>query len=311
MSAAKKAAPIDNIDRSRLGPNGEIPWEPPEPVAPFAGLDELYKKERSVGYSRVIGPCPSSGKITFKQIGDLREYNGKPINMNDSRLLNCRQPAPLGNGGYYQPAATNDPSDYYNAVWGSEGVVNRGRVLPMNPIGSWNENFPSPYPLDNDNEENSFKYRGVEASGNGCRLYAISEKRRVFIGYDQNNPGYGIYEDRFYPRTVNAVSYVGRFDAGTRLSMAFDTTHYSSYPDWQVTMGWWGIRGWTQGFFNGSVKEYASGGVWRKATNYPYVVDIEVDDAHKDIWIALEQSGDPDNDDEQWFSLNNFWIWRT
>ena len=53
-------------------PEDATPWEPPEPIVPFAGLDELYSNNRSVGFSRVIPPCPRSGKITFKQIGDLR-----------------------------------------------------------------------------------------------------------------------------------------------------------------------------------------------------------------------------------------------
>lgn len=301
VSAAQKSMPLTG---------SEIPWEPPAPIVPFSGLDELYRAERNVGYSRVINPCPRSGKITFKQIGDLREYKNQPIAMNDGRLLNCRKPAPAGNGSYYQPAATNDPSDFYNALWGSEGVVNRGRVLPMNPIGSWNENFPGTYPLDSSSDDNSFNYRGANASGNGVRLYATSDKKYVYLGADPNNPGYGIYDWRYYPRTVNAVNYVGRFDAGTRLSMAFTTRQFGAGEAWQQTMGYWAIRGWTQGFFNGSSREYVSGRVVRRTT-YTHVVDIEVDDAHKDIWIALQQDGDPDNDYEQWFSVDNFWIWRT
>ena len=300
------------IEKSDLMPipEGEKPWEPPESIVPFAGLDELYRQERNVGFSRMINPCPTSGKITFKQIGDLREYDGAPISMDDERLLNCRQPSPAGDGTYYQPVATNDPSDYYNALWGSEGVVNRGRVLPMNPIGSWNENFPNGYPLDNSNEDNSFNYRGVTPQENGFRMYAASEARYVFVGMDPNNPGYGIYEWRYYPRTVNAVGYIGRFEAGTRLSMAFETYSNISGDKWKQTAGYWSVRGWTQGFFQGDSKTYEEGRIPLRST-YTHVVDITVNDAPKDIWIAFQQDGDPDNDTQQWFELNNFWIWRT
>lgn len=294
-----------------LVPEGETPWEPPAPVAPCAGLKQFYSKNRAqVGFVRTINPCPRSGRISFKQIGDLREYNGQPISLNDGRLLNCRVPQPAGDGSYFQPAATNDPSDFYNALWGSEGAVNRGKDLPVNPIGSWNENCPGTYPTDNPSEDNSFNYRGVQASGNGVRLYATSEARYVFVGYDPNNPGYGIYEWRYYPRTINAVNYIGRFAAGTRLSMTFKTASFNYASDWEQTRGYWSIRGWTQGFFNGSEKVYAEGSSGRKQIR-THTVDIQVDDAYKDIWIALEQKGDDGNDDEQWFQCYDFWIWRT
>ena len=291
-------------------PEGATPWEPPEPIVPFAGLDDLYKGNRSVGFSREILPCPSSGRISFRQIGDLREYDGAPISMDDERLLNCRKPAPAGDGTYYQPDATNDPSDYYDALWGSEGVVNRGKELPMNPIGSWNENFPGTYPLDSSSEDNSFNYRGVTAKGLGFRMYAKSEARYVFVGMDPANPGYGLYEWRYYPRSVNAVGYIGRFEAGTRLSMAFETYSMIGADKWKQTAGYWSVRGWTQGFFQGDSKTYEEGRVVIRA-KHTQIVDIVVNDAHKDIWIAFQQDGDPDNDIEQWFELNNFWIWRT
>lgn len=291
-------------------PGGATPWVAPEPIIPFAGLDELYTGNRSVGFSREIPPCPSSGRITFKQIGDLREYSNQPISMDDERLLNCRKPAPVGDGSYYQPDPSNDPSDFYDAIWGSEGVVNRARELPMNPLGSWNENFPGTYPLDSDFEENSFNYRGMTAQGLGFRAYAKSVARYEFIRPDPNNPGYGIYEWRYYPQTVNPVGYIGKFDAGTRLSMAFETASYISGEKWQQTAGYWAVRGWTQGFFQGDSKTYTEGRIALRATN-TQVIDIEVDDAHKHIWIAFQQDGDSDNDTEQWFELNNFWIWRT
>jgi hypothetical protein len=283
-------------------PEGETPREAPDPIVPFAGLDELYAGNRSVGFFREIQPCPSSGRISFKQIGDLREYDGVPVEMDDDRLLNCRKPAPAGDGAYYQPAATNDPSDYYNAVWGSEGVVNRGRELPMNPIGTWNENFPPPYPLDSWWEEGSFQYRGVTAKDQGFRIYCTSEARYEWTG-EIGPGGGGIYKWRYYKKATNAVGYIGRFDAGTRLSMALETTSYSS------VRGGWSVRGWTQGFFQGDQKIYNEGSVSRGANTQ--TVDIEVDDAHKDIWIAFQQDSDDDSDTQQSFELNNFWIWRT
>ena len=306
-SATQKSMPLSG---------SEIPWEP-QPAPALDDLETQHQKLRSVGSHREITPCPSSGRISFKQIGDLREYVNKPVSMDDSRLLNCRKPEAVSEGNkliYQQSEPTNDPSDFYSALWGSEGNVARGKELPMNPIDTWNENFSGTYPTDSDREQ-GFGYRSLTASGSGFIAQAKSPSEYVFIRPDPNNPGYGIYDWVYYQVAVYAVAYIGRFDAGTRLSICFETVDQTGGQAWEKEMAYYNIRGWSQGFFNGSATNYASGRVHSRGGgedgSYTFVHDIQIDDLHKDLWIAFQQSSQPNNDDVQKFALNNFWIWRT
>ena len=307
VSATQKSLPLTG---------GEIPWEP-QPAPTLDDLGAQYRKKRIQGAYRVITPCPSSGKISFRQIGDLREYVNKPVSMDDNKLRVCRKPEAFSDQNalrYREPESTNDPSDFYSALWGSEGNVVRGDPLPMNPIDSWNENFSGTYPTVSDLEQ-GFGYRSLTASGNGFVAQAKSPKEYVFIRPDPDNPGYGIYDWRYYQVAVFAVAYVGRFEAGTRLSMAFETYDQTGGESDEKELGYYNIRGWSQGFFNGSAKDYAAGRIVRRRAGlvnwHTYVLDIEIDDLHKDLWIAFQQSSQRDKDDVQKFSLNNFWIWRT
>lgn len=306
-SATQKSMPLSG---------DETPWEP-QPAPTLDDLGAQYRKKRIQGAYREITPCPSSGKINFRQIGNLREYDDKPVSMDDTKLRACRKPEAYSDESslrYREPESTNDPSDFYSALWGSEGKVVRGDPLPMNPIDSWNENFSGTYPTDSDREQ-GFGFRSLTASGNGFIAQAKSPSEYVFIRPDPNNPGYGIYDWRYYQVAVYAVAYVGRFDAGTRLSMCFETMDNTGGQSWAKEMGYYNIRGWSQGFFNGSVKDYASGRIVRKSAGlvnwYTQVLDIQIDDLHKDLWIAFQQSSQPDGDEIQKFTLNNFWIWRT
>lgn len=282
-----------------------------KPAAPV-DISPAYAGSRSVGQYRTITPCPTSGRINFQQIGNLREYRNRPISMDDNSLLVCRRPEPTTEDGrlvYRHLPPTYDPSDFYGAMWGSEGNVARGKYLPMNPINTWNENFPGTYPTESPEENYSFQYRSCVPAGNGFTLTAKSLTYRQFVGFDSN--GYGVYETRYIPMTVNAVAYVGRFDPGTVLSMAFETTNYRTNGEatWKMQLGFWNVRGWSQGFFNGSVVDYASGSIPRNQTA-TQTATIQIDDLHRDLWIAFQQDGSDSSENEQWHTLHNFQIWR-
>ena len=85
----------------------------------------------TIGDSRPLAPCPSSGKITFQQIGAIREVSSE-IQMDDARLLPCMAMVgknkedgkgeldTYGNRVYVHPEPTNDQVDYYNALWGHD-----------------------------------------------------------------------------------------------------------------------------------------------------------------------------------------------
>ena len=108
---------------------------------------------QQIGFFREITPCPSSGKITFKQIGAIRQITTN-IACDNEELLLARKPQPTGeldsfeNPIYALKEPTYDPSDFYSAYWGASYDVIKGDDLGPTPLGDWNEQFEDPQPPD-------------------------------------------------------------------------------------------------------------------------------------------------------------------
>ena len=330
-----KIRDLSVLDRTRLGPNGEKPWEP-TPAPTIEWLEYQYKlaaKNRAVidingqvtdvseviGKYREITPCPSKGKISFKQIGDLREYSRQEISMDDEELLICRKPVASGgldnkdNPIYEHADPTYDPKDFYSAFYGHFYDVYRAKILPMNPLRAWNEGFSSPHPLDNKQENNGYGYRGVQVKENDAgkyfRLYSASVGEYVFVGwYPNNTPA---YDWRYYPKATYCTAYVGRIPAGTRLE--YSVQIYKPYGDWRSEGGSFQIRGWSEGFFGGESMDYVNnyfGGAGSSSAFQTFSGEFTIDDRFQDLWMAFQQNGSNNSNHYQNIYFRNFQIWR-
>ena len=335
----ERAAPLDlsGLDRTRLGPNGEKPWIPEDdPPAPtIEWLDYQYKlaaKNRAIidingdyndaseviGEYRELTPCPRTGKISFKQIGDLR-LKKKDIALDDEDLLICRRPVASGQlDGYNNPIfrheePTNDPKDFYRALWGHGYDIYRAKVLPMNPLNAWNEGFSNPYPLDNDQEDYGYGRRGVQVlendGGKYFRIYNSSYSEDVFVGvYPDGRPA---FERRYYVRATFATCYIGRIPPGTRLEWCVDI--YKENGDWRSEDGSFQIRGWAEGYFGGDFMDYENIS-FRSAGNDKtwrcYSGELTVDERFNDLWLSFQQNGSDNTTQYQNIYFRNFQIWR-
>ena len=267
-----------------------------------------------IGEYRELSPCPKKGKITFKQIGDLREYKSKPVSMDDETLLICRKPVATGdldglNKPIYRHAEpTFDPVDFYQAFWGHEYDIYRGRVLPINPIGAWNENFSNPQPQDNDREENGYNYRGGQVKdddeGEYFSLYSSSRYERYLYGYNGNVP---IYRNRYFPLGTFAISAIGRVEAGTRLVWKAEV--YKAKGEKAYIQ----IGGWSEGFFGGESKTYHEEGFIRAGSSSQWETftgEFTVDDRFMDLYISFQQNGNDNDDNYERLNFRNVQIWR-
>ena len=255
--------------------------------------------EPMLGAYREITPCPASGRITFKQLGDLRERSSG-IDCDDSDLLVCRKPKATDELSLNkktlrkQAEASNDPSDFYNACWGHNYDFIRGYDLPPNPIGSFMELFSDPQP-------EGYSERGVQVKtwddgGEYFRLYAYTD--------DKN------WQGDFVEKATYLSSYVGRFAPNTKLTIYFE--YNGDAGDWQNPSPSFSLRGWSDGWYQGETKEYISTGL-RTNDRYWSVFEQEftVDSVHRDIWIAFQQNTSTVQANYENLYVRNVQIWRS
>ena len=192
---------------------------------------------QDIGFFREITPCPRSGKITFKQIGAIRQIT-KNISCDNEELLLARKPQPTGelddynNPIYALKEPTYDPSDYYSAYWGSSYDVNKGESLGPNLLGDWNEQFVDPQPPDEFNAggwgpdaEARDGVRKVESkldSDGNPYIDVISASGGIYRYAGTYPDGSAAYDWFWYPRTAYAISYLSRAEAGDRLVFYFE-----------------------------------------------------------------------------------------
>lgn len=277
---------------------------------------------QQIGFFREITACPSSGKITFKQIGAIRQITTN-IACDNEELLLARKPQPTGeldsfnNPIYALREPTYDPSDYYSAYWGASYDVIKGDALGPTPLGDWNEQFEDPQPPDNYDEEAEGAggsaeakdgYRGVNsgnADGKPCiTVYSASGGVYRFAYWQGNNP---IYEWNWKPRTAYAISYLSRAEAGDRLVFYFEwLSNHDSWYDVEANVK---ILGWRDGWMGNDVKEYAtlSG---RHTSWKSEIIEIDVDPSYRDIAIAFYATGSESGDYQQSTKFRNVHCWR-
>ena len=274
---------------------------------------------QQIGFFREITPCPSSGKITFKQIGAIRQIT-KNIACDNEELLFARKPQPTGeldaynNPIYALKEPTYDPSDYYSAFWGASYDVIKGESLGPNPLGDWNEHFEDPQPPDDFEKEaegwgpdaqfkNGLRTVGVEPDEDGNDCLVVSSASG---GIYRFAGGQG-YQWFWSPRVAYAISYLSRAEAGDKLVFYFEWKSGKNNPD---DVGcYMRIIGWRDGWMGNDSKEYAyvenSFAEWQST-----IVEIEVDDSYRDIAIAFYQNGSIQTDRAQRCSFRNVHCWR-
>lgn len=276
---------------------------------------------QQIGFFREITPCPRSGKITFQQIGAIRQITSN-IACDNEELLLARKPNPTGeldglnNPIYALKEPTNDPSDYYSAYWGCSYDVIKGESLGPTPLGDWNEQFLDPQPPD-----------VYDASGWGSDAAARDGLREVTSKVDlEGNPyikvssrsggiyryagsypnGTVRYEWFWYPRTAYAISYLSRVNAGDKLVFYFEWL--SNNTQWYNEDCYMRIIGWRDGWMSNDEKEYA-----KKTTGktgwQSELIEIEVDESYRDIAIAFYQIGSDTEYEESCF-FRNVHCWR-
>ena len=290
-----------------LGPNGEQPYVHDPKILT---LDDVIREERErrllrgdpgIGSYRNLTPCVSSGRIDFKQIGAIRQVT-KNIDLTDPWLLGARKP--VQDGGvdevnqptYSRPAPTNDPSDYYSALWAMDNKVVRGVDLPMPPLDSWNEA----------SQPNGDAPWSVGSAGDYIAMSAGSRVENQFWGWSGSTP---VFRDVYYPATAFAITYIGRIAPGTRL--VFYWEWYGRGHQYYTTDRYLNIRGWRSGWFGGDHLEYhalVQGGRlsnWRSEMR-----EIVVDSQYSDIWIAFQVTGSDKTTTSTSCNFRKFSCWR-
>lgn len=277
---------------------------------------------QDIGFVREITPCPRSGKITFKQIGAIRQITTN-IACDNEELLLARKPEPTGdldnweNPIYALREPTYDPADYYSAYWGGSYDVVKGESLGPNPLGDWNEQFVDPQPPDNyDDEADGWGgsaeakdgYRGVSSGDDGGKpcvtVYSASGGVYRFSYYQGSTP---IYEWFWKPRTAYAISYLSRAEAGDRLVFYFEWL--SSHNSWYDVEANVKILGWRDGWMSNDVKEYAT--LSDRHTSWKSeIIEIDVDPSYRDIAIAFYATGSDNGDYQQFTKFRNVHCWR-
>lgn len=260
-------------------------------------------EDPQLGFTRTLKPCPNSGRISFAQIADLK-LDRTDVDCDDAPLLITRKMVETDeeseyNEKYYHvhPDPTNDPSDYYGAFWGHDYDFIRSEVAGPNPIGTWVEAFSVteeyPYP-------ESFGERGVEtkedSDGNPYfRLYAYTT--------DKNPSG------DYVTKATYLVTYIGRVEQGTKLTVYFEFD--ADAPSWRNEPMFFKLRGWSDGFFQGELKDYIdfTSRAHRKWSVFKQ--DIVVDATHRDLWAAFQQNTSSRYASYENTYFRNFQIWRT
>lgn len=270
-------------------------------------VDGYEDASEVIGEYRELEPCPKNGRISYKQIGGVR-LKTKDIAMDDEDLLICRKVFATGelddrdNPIFRHEPPTNEPSDFYSALWGHNYDVYRGKILPMNPLNAWNEGFSDPQPWENSEEDNGYGYRGIEVREDDDGEY--------FRLYNSSRP---YYYQNFRVLATYAVAYIGRIPAGTRLEWAVEIFKRED-GGWRASTASFQIRGWPEGYYTGSypddMEEYHSQSVRQTSGWQSFSGEFTVDERYNDIWLAFQINGSSATTSYQNIYFRNFQIWR-
>lgn len=278
-----------------------------------------------IGQFRELSPCPKNGKITFQQVGAIRGVSSL-IEMNDDRLLKCRSMSvkkgedgksvldDYGNAIYVKAEPTNDPADFYAALWGDVGDLTDGNTNLSNDYGEWyveNEFFSSNTPSEDPfgwrpaiQEAESISYDTADGKGErGIKLTASPAQS----GGGLDPLGQIIWRPFQSDSTVK--SYVGRLPAGQTYHVYWEWKQLSDSPDDErPTMK---IAAWAGGYKASEVVEALLGedhrGTQWKSCKRTFDVPTN---GYQDIWMEFRQDSPNVSGRSSSSIFKNVQIWR-
>lgn len=284
-----------------------------------------------IGGTRELTPCPKNGKITFKQIGAIRDIS-EEINMDDEILLPCRRPFPLkGEDGdavvddtsdenqvYKQREPANDPADYYAALWGHNYKLTDGNTEVANPLDEFHPDFDRtfpdkpPYQGEGDNIYDAWRggsqYVSIsDETTDEPHFAVVASSYEVYTYTGSAGNGFGYYE--WLPAQIDsqAWAYIGKVPANQNLFVYFEwNCSKARWYDEPATME---ISAWREGYRQGDQKQYFTSSIanrgWRSE-----LVEIEVDENFRDLWIGFKQESSMEGSYSQACYFRNINIWR-
>lgn len=224
----------------------------------------IYSGEPIVhaGWSRDVVGAPASGRIKFETIGNLadREHKDvKSVDLSEQRFLNLINK--------YDTDKDIDPVMWRGAVWGNGKKVRAGD--------------PSKEPPQPD--EMDFAVANDYGGDHAGRWDANEE---AYFLQCQTRSGEQINWNKNCASYL--VNYVGRFPAGTRLTMSFEhrAKNQERYGDGSYV---W-CRGWRDGYFQGGdYHDYVAKGFSPRDYGFKsYSETFTVISSHPDVWVAFE-----------------------
>lgn len=272
----------------------------------------------SIGQVRELNPCPSNGKINFQQIGAIREI-AAGISMDDARLLPCRKMVgktkeeggaeldEYGNRVYVHSDATNDPADYYDALWAHDANIlfSSENNQQINELGKWyTENE---FSSDREAEEDSYVPPVQETStlpdpddGSVRCIRLAAQSAQIRQGLDAWS---------FISVDATLKNYVGKLPAGESFTI---------YCEWkQLSNNFWDLSptmrvcGWADGYKGSEEYELLldlshEGTSWR-SSKHTFVVP---DNGFDNIWLEFQQRSSDERGAPSISLMKNVQIWR-
>lgn len=224
-----------------------------------------------VGTYYEVKPVPLSGKIMFRDIGNLAatDHTG-------ATDVDLTDPAILQMIGEKDPIKPVDPKDFRGAIWGQGTKIDFAEYQPPPPPDTWFAAFLDTFPGDT----SSVTYDAGEDA-----LLLIADVR------DESYQNWGIRNE------AAAIYYVGRFPAGTKLkaSVKLKARNDDRYGSAIVA----NVRGWKDGWFGGDEGYFTYRSFSRNSSRYNtdyqlYEQSFTVLAGWEDVWVTCEVlSNDP------------------
>ena len=215
------------------------------------------------GWNREVKGVPLTGPVAFSDIGNLAilEHEGaKNVDLSDQKLLNIINA--------YDQTEDFDPDQWRGAVWGNGKKVRAGDAT---------QKPPAPDEMDFA-VANDFggDHSGRWDEDNQAYFLQCQTRSDEQVNWNKNCAAY-------------LVNYIGRFEAGTKLTMSFEhrARNQERYGDGSYI---W-LRGWPDGYYTGAgiYHDYVQKYYGPRDYGFKYFEQtITVLSGYKDIWVAFE-----------------------
>lgn len=216
-----------------------------------------------VGTYYEVKPVPLSGKILFRDIGNLAAIGhtgAADVDLNDPAILQML--------GEKDPIKPIDPKDFRGAIWGAGTKVDWTDYIPPTPPDTWFAALLNSFPGDNSS--------CVYDAGQGAMRLQADVRDTVQSNWNKFNE-------------VACIYYVGRLPAGTKLKaqVAMKSANQDKYGRAIEA----NVRGWKDGWFGGdqSYHTYLSFSKNRSDNEYAEKSGtFTVIEPWQDIWVTCE-----------------------